>query len=416
MKSWNVVVMRNCLVLLLLLIVGLLAAFPADKGAYAISDNITPSSPALLQDDAATYPVMHITQEQKRAWAEEAEHAPLAPIDEGIRQQLATRTQGASFSLLSLIQYTPAQQNQVSCGNCWVWTGTGVLEVALNVQRGIKDRLSTQYFNSNCTTCGASGMWACCGGNPVRFVSFYNNTLHQAIPWSNTNASWQDSNRCCPGQPCGNYTTSVPAGTISTTPNYPITSIGPAQAISTHTGNEATNIANIKNILNQNKGVYFAFYLANGDDWDDFTTFWGAQAESVIWSGGYSCGEYYDLANGAGGHAVLCVGYNDDDANPANHYWLMLNSWGTTVGRPNDLFRVPMHYDYNCADSDGYYNTEWWSIPVTFTIPVASTDEIGIYDPNTQKFYLRASDGSYTIIKFGALTTNIPITGDWDVL
>ncbi len=68
-----------------------------------------------------------------------------------------------------------------------------------------------------------------------------------------------------------------------------------------------------------------------------------------------------------GRHAVLCVGYHDEDPNPDNHYWLILNSWGAPSGRPNGLFRIRLYGDYDCADSLGNANTLWWTIPVTFT-------------------------------------------------
>jgi len=56
---------------------------------------------------------------------------------------------------------------------------------------------------------------------------------------------------------------------------------------------------------------------------------------------------------GGGAHAVLLVGYNDDDINPANHYWIILNSWGTANGgRPNGLFHVPMTMNYDCTLTD----------------------------------------------------------------
>lgn len=44
---------------------------------------------------------------------------------------------GASRSLLNHLSYMPAERDQGSCGNCWVWAGTGVLEVALSVNEGI---------------------------------------------------------------------------------------------------------------------------------------------------------------------------------------------------------------------------------------------------------------------------------------
>ncbi|MFC1892905.1 C1 family peptidase [Chloroflexota bacterium] len=268
-----------------------------------------------------------------------------------------------SLSLLDNLEYTPSERNQGACGNCWAWAGTGVMEIALDVQNGIEDRLSIQYLNSNYN--GGSGAgFACCGGWLEYVADFYTSNP-QAIPWSNTNASWQDG-----GQSCGESTT-VPAGSISTTTNYPIDSIQ-HQVITTHGVTQATAIANIKSVLNQDKGVWFAFFLATDADWTTFFSFWGNQGESVVWDPDSSCGNIRDA--GFGGHAVLCVGYNNDDADPANHYWIMVNSWGTdSGGRPNGIFRMAMDMDYSCYYWDpyptqGYYSLYWQTLDMTWDL------------------------------------------------
>jgi hypothetical protein len=56
------------------------------------------------------------------------------------------------------------------------------------------------------------------------------------------------------------------------------------------------------------------------------------------------------------------VGYDDTD--PANPYWIMVNSWGTTTGRPNGIYRVSMNLDYDCADANGHYNLYWQTLNV----------------------------------------------------
>ena len=73
----------------------------------------------------------------------------------------------------------------------------------------------------------------------------------------------------------------------------------------------------------------------------NFINFWYNQPETSIW-------QPSNDANIAEGHAVLCVGYDISD--PNNPYWIMLNSWGTTFGRPNGLFRVSMNMDYNSTN------------------------------------------------------------------
>ena len=74
----------------------------------------------------------------------------------------------------------------------------------------------------------------------------------------------------------------------------------------------------------------------------------------------------YDSATG-GGHAVLCVGYNDDDPDPNNHYWIILNSWGTPARRSTGLFRVKMHMNYDNADSTGNPNLYWQTLNISWS-------------------------------------------------
>jgi hypothetical protein len=301
-----------------------------------------------------TYPVMHPDQETLEKWIEDYNAAPLAEVE--VKSWEGASPSG-SKDLLGHLEYTPGERDQRSCENCWVWAGTGIMEIALHVQAGIKERLSIQYLNSNYND-GSGYGWACCGGDLSAFADFYDDA-GIAIPWSNTNAWWQDY-----GQQCGNYSTSVPADTISTTPNYSVSDIDDA-TIQTQTVNQATAIANIKSVLDQNKAVWFAFILPNSSAWEDFFAFWDSGNETAVYEmdkfNGTPCSE-------VGGHAVLCVGYNDED--PSNSYWVMLNSWGTTPGRPNGLFRINMDmaYDSRYPYLYGfyYYSFYWQTLDVSF--------------------------------------------------
>lgn len=361
MKSVPAMIVRMFLLLLLCIMLQL-PVLSTVWPASAAMESAQPQNFYAFTDNGTTlkYPVMPQSPEQKKAEALQILMAPLAPVD-GQAQMLSTEGngQGGNFSLLPYLNYVPAERNQnPNCGNCWVWTGTGVMEIALAEQKDIKDRFSIQYFNSTYQN-GTGPNWACCGGNPNSFVTIYSTILGKAIPWSNAGASFRDGPQTCAAG------TSVPAGTITTTPYYRISSIGPAQLISTHNlGDDRQAIMNIKSILNQNKAVYFAYGLASTADWLTFQNWWDDSLETVIWNQGYSCGKPWTMTGGW--HAVLCVGYNDEDPNPDNHYWLILNSWGAPAGRPNGLFRIRMYGDYDCADSLGNANTLWWTIPVTF--------------------------------------------------
>ena len=297
------------------------------------------------------YPVMPL-----ESWIELGkafEKAPKAPILREVEPKISATT---SLSLLSQVPYDPVQRNQGLCGNCWVWGCTGVVEIAHKIQNEAFDRLSIQYLNSNLNGGTGSG-WAGCGGNPSRYANFYSST-GKFIPWSDTNAQYQDgSNWACPS------TSTVSASSISTNPNYPISSIQDL-SISTHAVGQSTAIANIKNILNQNKGIAFSFFLPNSAAWNDFFSYWNS-GSSIPYDIGKFNGQ--SIGAGFGGHLVLCVGYDD-----TSDSWIMLNSWGTAGGlRPDGTFKVKMGMNYDAAYPGGYA-IYWETLGVTFTGPTVT--------------------------------------------
>ena len=301
---------------------------------------------AWSDESKGVYTIMQPDRATRLKWIADYERASLAHIDSALNFRRPLR---GSLSLLSRLQYTPSERDQASCGNCWAWAGTGVMGIALNVQEALSDRLSVQFISS-CNT-----EKECCDGGWLNDFADYYASEGLIIPWSNTNASWQNGDGKC----------NVPCSSISISPRYGIESIA-AETIETQGVDQAQAISNIKNVLNQNRAVWFAWYLATKDDWDNFRSFWHNQGESVTTNLDYGCGHEWESQQG-GGHAVLCVGYNDDD--PDNAYWIMLNSWGTAGGgRPNGIFRLDMDMDYDCTFYDGqsYRSYFWQTLDVRF--------------------------------------------------
>ena len=108
----------------------------------------------------------------------------------------------------------------------------------------------------------------------------------------------------------------------------------------------------------------------------------------MIWNPDLYCGHSGNAcpeANCGGCHAVVIVGYNDDD--PNNPYWIVLNSWGSNAGRPNGFFRMKMNMNYDCWETitdhstnpptvNNYYDRSFQTIDTQgnpFTMPTAFT-------------------------------------------
>ena len=129
--------------------------------------NCSPSTPAVISDQSGEashqkYTILRPTPNETSDWMEMFRAAPGAYLSPHVKNHLDSAG-GAHVTLLGHMNDTPSERDQGTCGNCWVWAGTGILEIALDSQLGIKDRLSTQYVNSNYNGCKGSG-GSCCGG------------------------------------------------------------------------------------------------------------------------------------------------------------------------------------------------------------------------------------------------------------
>ena len=191
--------------------------------------------------------IMHPDSETLMEWIARYNAAPMINISgDGV-------VAPPEYSVLGRLDYNATERDQGDCGNCWVWAATGCMEVAHDAENSVFDRLSIQYLNSLYYD-GTGYGYACCGGTLDMFADFYSVNTTFAVPWDNTNASWQDGG--------GGTSTTVPADSISTTPYYAITHIGECTVPTQGVGGD-TAIENIKNVLASDNAIWFAFYLPN---------------------------------------------------------------------------------------------------------------------------------------------------------
>src|SRR5207248_9160065 len=125
-------------------------------------------------DKMPFYPLMRFTPEQMAGASKQYFSSPLAPAAASLSPAFPV-----SFSLLPFLRYVPAERDQGFCGNCWAWAGTGIMEIAHNVQNGISDRLSVQFINS------CSPFNGCCEGGSLPNLADFYIIRGLAIPWSN---------------------------------------------------------------------------------------------------------------------------------------------------------------------------------------------------------------------------------------
>jgi hypothetical protein len=282
-------------------------------------------------------------------------------------------------NLLGHIDYIPNERMQGNIGNCWVWAGTAALEAENDIQNGVKQRLSIQFFDSNYKY-GLPCCWAGDGGESTLFAEFYNDTKY-AIPWSNRNGDFQDDLH---RKFCNSFHQAwVNPADIETDPRIGIDKIT-VEKIRTVDVNQATAIRNIKTAINNNHPVLLSISFPSAKALSGFRDFWYKKSESES----INVNDFEGLggsSDGSPSHALLCVGYDGDD-------WIILNSWNLgkltgdgpdgkpmtiNVDRPNNLFRMNMFLDYSRqwpkygqAGADAPYAieylTEWEVLNVTF--------------------------------------------------
>lgn len=357
--------------LLLLLICCILIILPAAaettneslKVPAFFSDHPVQGAVLPPADGTHVYTVMHPSIQQLHAWNAQYNALPLVSVPASTSSSPlkdGAPTAGGYKDLLPYLDYTPTERDQGRVGNCWVWAGTGVMEIAHAVQNGVKDRLSISYLDANFNG-GSGNTWAGNGGYLTDVSNFYA-AIGIAVPWSNQNAAYLDGTSWSATE----QRSYEPAFAISAEPYYQVDHIEAQKIETRHIGDERA-ISNIKAVLDQNRAIYFGFALPNDTAWLSFGEFFVNSSEETTWNPSPWQNSLWNDAQG-GGHAVLCVGYDDTD--PANRYWIMVNSWGVTKGHPRGVFRVSMDMDYTATmqfkDSDDGAALTWQTLEVGF--------------------------------------------------
>jgi len=321
---------------------------------------------------------------------------PAPPADTGAASALVT-----AQSVLADVSTIGSARNQGSNNDCWVWASSALAEVELAHQYGYRDRISTQYVDS---LVDASDFVN--GGNTSLFAS-YVNRAGILVPWSNGNAEYIDG-------VVNSYCTQslVPTSQIQTNPAYthaqPIASVLTTQGVG-----QTAAIAAIQAALDNHHAVSFVFQtqFLETESAAGFDAWWANNAETVIWPEPVAgtTGMTFDPATW-GGHVTTIVGYDISDADPANHYWLVLNSWGTTTTRPSGCFRVPMwmNYDSTYVRSNATLYTYWFTtLALTVDHPVAAAPTVSVPASAT------AVTLDQPITLEGTVVGNPPFTCQW---
>jgi serine protease len=268
--------------------------------------------------------------------------------------------------LLPHLALVPGERVQGPVDTCWVWAATAVTEIALDVQEGIRDRLSVEYFDASYRGGRGEG-WAGDRG----WISDYASQVRAnpvLVPWSNPNASYRDGTRWCLEQ----HRAAVEASAIATEPHYTVARCESRRIPTWRTGTGAA-VANVRAELDAERAVFVGFTLPNATARQAFREFWANGNETDVWDP--SPWLTADGERAAFSHAVACVGYDTRD--PGNRYWVMLNSWGTAEGRrPLGTFRMRMDLDYDLPvyrdDPDGPAMA-FESLAIAFADPVPRT-------------------------------------------
>ena len=204
---------------------------------------------------------------------------------------------------------------QGSCGSCWAFASNGGVEAMINIIENdpyFDIDLSEQYLVSDCSNAGS-----CCGGIPSQALDYIKD---EGVPDECCFPYADGSCSCDPFTLTCNCRYSNPPGVCSD------------KQCSDKCGDSDKRLWKIDE-----------YKTINANDIKKYLVAFGPIVTCMYWEGDASDrwdsnGVYNCSALNRPNHAILIVGYNDNDA---GGYWIVKNSWGANWGPDsNGFFRL----------------------------------------------------------------------------
>jgi predicted outer membrane repeat protein len=232
--------------------------------------------------------------------------------------------------------------NQGSCGSCWAFALTGVMESKIFLEHGFLYKLSEQFMQSCASHTSPTYSYGCCGSYATAY-NFYvteNPVILSEMPFADGSTRCADLE--CPPT-CSNVECdlSKPRIGVLAEPDslFFVDEHDPAQVIA----------------LIENSGPSWLAFRVH----TDFLTYWYSPLGTEPWTDGVYVN---NTASFEGAHAVLLVGYDTE-----GEYWICRNSWGRNGG----------------PFGDGSFKMAWSGHTADIITEVAHYEITGVPDPPT---------------------------------
>ncbi|MBI1752416.1 MAG: IPT/TIG domain-containing protein [Acidobacteria bacterium] len=303
-------------------------------------------------------------------WERERTQAPVPTVGE---MRATPQTNATTANFLSDVSTQGALRDQGANGNCWVWAGSAMAEVALKASYGYQDSLSIQYVDSLMN----EDNWR--KGGTLTAYCDYVNGAKRLVPWANANAAYVDG---IAGGLTGRSL--IPTAAIQQVPAYTQVMLQ-GSTVPTAWVSQAEAIAAIKRLLDARRAVSFSFITQFGGP-GGFDEWWENNPESAVWPEPLT-GPKGTPDGNWGAHMIVLVGYDMSDPSPANHCWIVLNSWGTPVNRPQGLLRLPMAMKYDASftlNGTTYRNYAFEALDLSADHPTATVPSLSVARSSNQ--------------------------------